>query len=131
MKTLSWRDIVTTVLAAAGGTVLYARLHDFSWTLVNSWRGTVLTLGVIGVLMPIAGGYDMSNMRSMLNRLQMMLGGLAAVLVVLGLIFSSKFLGVSVAIVLGVEFLISIARNARRSYIYSNRYISHHPSPAH
>jgi hypothetical protein len=46
MKTL-YRDIISAVLAIAGGVIVFAKLNSYDWWLLGSWRGA---LGVIAVL---------------------------------------------------------------------------------
>ena len=44
---LSWRDVLATLLAIAGGVIVFAKLQSYSWAMIGSWRGA---LGVIAVL---------------------------------------------------------------------------------
>ena len=131
MRGFSWRDIVTTLLAVAGGVIVYAKLQDYGWWLVSSWRGVVAALGVIGIAMCITAGGDLDN-RSTLNRLEAILGMLSFGLIVVGLIFSSQFISLILATVLGALWLVSTARHIRRSLIHeSHSGATHRPAVVH
>lgn len=113
---LSWRDIVTTLLALAGGAVVYAKFYDYSWAVIGSWRSAVAVLAAIGVLMFAFSAFDFAN-RSILNIGEMVVGVAAIGLAVTGMIFASSTVFYSLAVALGVLWLVDTARHARHSWI--------------
>jgi hypothetical protein len=113
---LSQRDIVTTILALAGGAVVYAEYYNYSWALIGSWRSAVAVLAGIGVLMFAFSAFDYTN-RSILNIGEMILGAIAIGLALAGMIAISSAIFYSLAAVLGVLWLVDTARHARHSWI--------------
>lgn len=45
----SWRDVVVSILAIAGGIVAFAKLQSYSWALIGSWKGALGVIAVIGL----------------------------------------------------------------------------------
>ena len=113
---LSWRDIVTTILALAGGAVVYAKFYNYSWALIGSWRSAVAVLAGIGVLMFAFSAFDFAN-RSILNVSEMLTGIVAIGLAITGMIATSEPIFYILAVLLGVLWLVDTARHARHSWI--------------
>lgn len=45
----SWKDVVTSTLAVFGGIVVFAKLQDYSWWLIGSWKGALGVIAVTGL----------------------------------------------------------------------------------
>lgn len=127
---LSWRDMVNTVLGIAGAIILYAGIKHYSWWLVDSWRGAVLAMGVIGAAMSGISARDIEN-KSILNRVEVWLGSFAVLVVIAGLISGMEWLGVTLAITIGVLWLISTARHTRHSLMRDGFRMHHHSAYQH
>ena len=127
---LSWRDIVTTLLLAMGSVILYAKLQDYSWWLVGTWRGTVAALGVLGVAMCITAAGDPEN-RSILNRLETYLGFFAGIGIIAGLITGWQWIGLTLAATIGFLWLVSTVRHTRRSVLHIETPAGHSGAYAH
>ncbi|HSX01457.1 MAG TPA: hypothetical protein VLF67_04410 [Candidatus Saccharimonas sp.] len=84
---LSWKDAVTTVLAAGTGLLVYAKSQNWSSWLTGPRLG-ILVLGAIGVAMCATGSISMTSGSGWSIILSVM-GGLALVLIVAGLITGS------------------------------------------
>ena len=120
---LSWRDTFSTILAAAGGVEVFAKLRDYSWWLIGSWKGAVAVLGVLGLGMLLANMGELTDWRNWVNWSEVALWLGAAVLVVIGLFAASQAMFYSAAIVLGVTWLAVIVRHTAHT---TN--ITHHPT---
>ena len=129
MRGLSWRDFATTVMAIIGGTIVYARLQDWNWWLVGSWRGAIAALAVIGIAMCATNAGDIQN-KSWLSRIETWLAVLSVAVIVAGLVTGWQWVGLTLAGVLGALWLTSTARNARRTIIRSD-WFNRHYYPAH
>lgn len=113
---LSWRDFVITLLAVAGGAVVYAKFYDYSWAVIGSWRSAVVVLAGIGVLMFAFSAFNFAN-RSILNIGEMLVGVIAIGLTLTGMIATSSPIFYILAVTLGVLWLVDTARHARHSWI--------------
>jgi hypothetical protein len=118
---LSWRDFVNTLLAVGGGAIVYAKFYDYSWSVISSWRSAVAVLAGTSLVMMLVSGFKFAN-RSILNVTEMLLGSLAIVLAVVGMIMTSEFVFYSLAGVMGVVWLLDTARHARHSWIGDEGY---------
>jgi len=126
---LTWRDLVTTLLAIAGGAVVYAKYYNYSWAVIGSWRSAVAVLAAIGILMFAFSAFDFAN-RSILNVGEMVLGIVAIGLAITGLFVASSQIFYSLAIVLGVLWLVDTARHVRHSLMGSGTTLHRH-APVH
>lgn len=123
MKKLSWRDLITTLLAIAGGVLVFAKFENYSWAVIGSWRSAVAVLGVLGIALCLTAAGDLEN-KSWLNRGEIVLSLIAAGLAVVGVIVSSAFFFYATAITLGVLWLVSTARHI----YHSIEEPTHHPA---
>lgn len=113
---LSWKDFVTTLLAVAGGAVVYAKFYDYSWAGIGSWRSAVAALALTGILMFAFSSFNFAN-HSILNVSEMLLGVVAVGLALTGMIATSEPIFYILAVFLGVSWLVDTARHARHSWI--------------
>jgi len=125
---LSWRDLVNTLLAVAGGSIVYAKYYSYSWAGIGSWRGAVAWLAVIGLVMFMLSRFDYAN-RSILNVGEMVFGLAAVILMIAGVIMTSQAVFYSLATVLGVMWLVDTARHTRHSIEGGGTTTIHHPAP--
>jgi len=130
---LSWKDMISALIVLAGGAIVYAKYYNYNWAVVGSWRSAALVLALGGVLLFALSSFDFTN-RSILNVTEMILGTAAIVLAVWGVIVASQAVFYSLAIVLGVTWLIDVARHARHSWIGNEGMGTttfHHHAPVH
>ncbi len=118
---LSLKDVINALLAIGGAAVVYAKFYSYSWSVIGSWRSAVAVLALIGLVMFAFSSFNFAN-RSILNVTEMMLGVVAIGLVIVGVIMTSQFVFYSLAIVLGLEWLVDTARHARHSWIGEEGY---------
>jgi hypothetical protein len=86
---LTWRDGATTLLAAAVALIYVANAAGWAIPVVDDTRGATLLLGVVGLGMCIVGGSGSTIARSdALIVPAGILGGVAFLLIVVGLITS-------------------------------------------
>jgi hypothetical protein len=84
---LTWRDGVTTLLAALIGLIAIAHLQGWSVPVVDSARGGSAAIGVVGLGMCIVGGSGAAiTAKSGYTMLAGLMGGAALLLVIAGLI---------------------------------------------
>lgn len=128
---LTWRDIITTLLALTGGAVVYAKFYQYSWALIGSWRSAVMALAAVGLAMLLVTGFDTEN-QSWLNIGEMIFGIIAAGLIITGVFVASSFVFYSLTIILGALYAVSTARHIRHSILHDGTTSSfHHHVPAH
>jgi hypothetical protein len=127
---LSWRDLINTMLVVAGGSIVYAKYYNYSWAGLGSWWGAVAWLAIIGLVMFALSSFNFVN-RSILNIGEMILGVLAVILAIVGVIMTSQFVFYSLAVVLGVVWVVDTARHARHSIIGGGTTTYHHAAPVH
>jgi hypothetical protein len=127
---LSWRNIVTTLLAGGGAALVYAKYYDYSWAVIGSWRSAVAALAGVGAVMFLFSAFDFRNF-SILGVTEM-LGGLAALgLAVAGVIVTSSVLFYTLAGVLGALWLVDTARDTWHSLVNNEATTFHHHAPVH
>lgn len=128
---LTWRDIVTSLLVIAGGAVVYAKFYSYTWAVIGgSWRNAVAALAILGLAMVAVTGFELAN-HSWLNMGEMVLGLIAAGLIIAGLIVTNHVVFYSLAVVLGVLWLVSTARHARHSILHNGTTTLHYHASAH
>lgn len=127
---LSWRDIVTTLLAISGAAVVYAKFYEYSWAVVGSWRSAAGVVALIGLGMFVFSSFDFSN-RSILNEGEKALGAIAILLALTGMIVTSQPVFYVLAATLGVLWLVDTARHVRHSILNQDTTSYHHHAPVH
>ncbi len=129
---LSWRDIVTTLLAVGGVAIVWAKYYSFSWAMLGSWRSTTTIMALAGLLLFAFTNFDFNNY-SIANVAEMVLGGIALVLAIWGMTVVNHAVFYSLATTLGITWLIDIARHIRHSTIQSGTQGSSttHAAPVH
>jgi hypothetical protein len=113
---LSWKDFANTLLVGAGFAAVWARLYDYTWWFVGSFKGAMATIGVLGLVMLLVNVSELYDTENWANFGESILWLGAAALVITGLFVASKALFISAAIVMGVIYLTSLARHAWHSY---------------
>jgi len=130
---LTWKDTINTLLAIGGGAIVYAKFYSYTWAVIGSWRSAVAVLALIGLLMFAFSSFNFAN-RSILNITEVVLGSLAIVLAIVGMITTSQFVFYSLATVLGLIWLVDTARHVRHSWIGDEGYGTttfHHQAHVH
>lgn len=113
---LGWRDVISTLVVATGATAVWAKLYDYTWWFLGSWKGAIATLGVLGLVMFATAMTELADLENWFNFGEAILWLGATALVITGLFVASKALFVSAAIVLGVVYVSSLARHTWHSY---------------
>ncbi len=127
---LSWRDMVTTAFMLAGGAIVYAKFYEYSWAVIGSWRSAVAVIAAAGLGMFLFSRFDFSNF-SILNIVEMLVGFLAIGAALAGMLVTSELAFYSLAVALGVLWLLDTARHLRHSMIDEGTTSYHHHVPAH
>lgn len=128
---LTWKNLITTLLAIAGGVVVYAKYQNFSWALLGSWRSAVALLAFAGVSIFAFSNFNFANF-SILNVGEMVLGVIAVGMATYGMFVASETMFYVLATSLGVLWTIDTARHIRHSIIgddepaYRNRHVPVH-----
>ena len=113
---LSWKDLAGTLLVGAGFAAVWARLYDYTWWFVGSYRGAMAAIGVLGLVMLAINVSELFDTENWANFGESVLWIGAAALVATGLFVASKGLFLSAAIVMGVIWLTSLVRHMWHSY---------------
>lgn len=127
---LTWRDAVTSVLAAAVVAIGLAVTNDWGWPLLGSARAGSLAVGFVGIAMCTTAGSGRAIENDMKDRgVQVLagLGSLALVLMILGVITGSEVLFMALVIVTAGMWLMSTIRHAAASFSGGP---AHHPAGA-
>jgi hypothetical protein len=90
MAAITWKDAITTILAAGTGALAYAKYLGWqSW--VTAPRLGIAVLAVVGIAMCALGAGNTITAGSPWSIILSAMGGLALVLVIAGLITGSSF----------------------------------------
>ena len=96
---LTWRDGVTTVLAAAIGVATFAVVQEWGWPLLGSYRAGAAVLLVMGFAMcALSGSSQVTSMRSPYTIATTVLGGLALALAIWAMIANAQLPFVALAV---------------------------------
>ena len=106
---LTWRDGATTVLAGVAVAVTVAVTQEWDWPLLGSVTAGVVVLGAVGWAMCILGGTSTTewSMKNPFTVVMAVLGSVALVLIVIGLVTGSETVLVSLAVVTVVMWMAS------------------------
>lgn len=107
----SWKDFFTTLLAVIVGIALFAKIREYSWTLIGSWRTAIGSLGFLGLLMATIDETDFTHFNAW-GFIEWALALAGVGLVAAGLIVSSKVLVVVLAVDVLSLWFASIIRHA-------------------
>lgn len=129
MRGLTWRDLITTLLAIVGGMIVYAKSYNLNWAIIGSWRSAVAALGVTGIIMTLVSGFDVAN-RSILNITEIILGLVAIAVGVFGVFIASPTLFYILAGLIGMLWLIDTSRHIRNSITEDGTTTYHRPAAA-
>lgn len=58
---LSWKDFFTTLLAIIVAVALFAKIREYSWTFLGSWRTAIVSVGILGILMATLDERDFTH----------------------------------------------------------------------
>lgn len=106
---LSWRDVLATVLALAGGVVVFAKLQSYSWVLIGSWKGALGVVSGIGLAIVTAYLIDWFRDETIVPLGEMVLW-IAAATVAIASMFTTttKAEFVSSAVLIAVAWLVQL-----------------------
>ena len=98
---LTYKDAVATVITAGVVVLSYAKLKEYDWPLLGSWRLATLALLILGLGTCIFVGSNITAIKGGWMNAGAAVGGLAMALAILGLIFNNKimFILLSVSII--------------------------------
>jgi hypothetical protein len=113
---LTWRDGATTILAGVAVAVTVAVTQEWEWPLLGSVTAGVVVLGAVGWAMCILGGTSTTewSMKNPFTVVMAVLGSIALVLIVTGLVTGSETVLVSLAVVTVVMWMASTTAHAIR-----------------
>lgn len=119
---LTWRDGVATALGLLSAVVVLAVLQGWDWPLLGSYRAGVVALATIGVPMCLIGAYPFwesiafRHPRLILKHpfliIASVLGFATAAALVIGLVTATELPFVSLAVLMGVLWLVATIRHA-------------------
>jgi hypothetical protein len=114
---LTWRDGVTTALAVLVGAVAVAVVQDLDWPLLGSTRSAIVTMGILGYAMCMIGirGSAMTSGKDLARGPFMIaasvLGAIALVLAIVGLVVGTETMAVLLAVDLLVLWMVATLRH--------------------
>lgn len=100
--TLTRKDTLATVLVGVAAIIAYARLQNFDWALLGSWRVGSVALLALGLGTCIAASTGDKPTKNTWTLLASVIGVVALVAALVGIIFGSKlaFIGLFAGIVM-------------------------------
>lgn len=121
---LTWRDAVATALVIAMGAVVFAVLGEWGWPLLGTVAAGSGVLLAMGLAACIVGGSDMGqfSMHDPILAGSTILGVLAFVLAIAGMITGSETAFVVLALAIGTLWVLATLRHA----LEDERHHSHH-----
>ncbi len=117
---LSWKDILTTLFAIVVGVALYAKIREYDWAFIGSWRTAIASTGVLGLLMATFDEEDFTHFNAW-GAIEWILAAAGVGLVVAGLIVASKVLFVILAADVLVLWATSVTRHAFSREVVTQR----------
>ncbi|PJE65521.1 hypothetical protein COU91_01250 [Candidatus Saccharibacteria bacterium CG10_big_fil_rev_8_21_14_0_10_47_8] len=111
MKKFSWKDLFTTAIAIVIGVVLVAKIRDYDWAFIGSWRTAVASTGFLGLLMATFDEEDFTHFNTW-GAVEWTLALAGVGLVVAGLIVASEVLFVILAADVLILWVASVIRHA-------------------
>lgn len=116
---LSWQCALSMLFLAAGGAIVFANIQEYSWwPAINNWRLSIIALAVLGLAAYAVTTHRArkeDNKRILLDDVDLAIGIIAADVAIAGLILASELLFYLFAVIIGVVWLISVARNLLRT----------------
>lgn len=118
---LTWRDGLTTALAALVAVVAVAVLQQWDWPLLGSYHAGIVAVGVIGLAMCGVGAYQFWNaaverpsaiLKDAFLILGVVLGLTATTVLVIGLIDGTRTQFVWMVAAIGALWVVATARHA-------------------
>lgn len=124
----AWKDVLSSVLAAAGGVVVFAKLESYHWWLIGSWKGAVGVLAVLGLTMALTNVGELRKFTDAPSVLETYLWLLSAIAVAGSLLSTTtKPEFVTCAIAVGVAWLAQTTRHAwRATHHHGTHYLPVH-----
>ena len=122
---LSWRDMLTTVLAIIGGVEVFARIQALNWPLIGSYKSALVVLGVIGLLMLALNITELFDADNWVNWGEAVLWIAAAIVIVIGMFAASQPLFYIAAAILAVTWIAMLARHSWHT-THTHTYVATH-----
>lgn len=113
---LTWRDIVTTLIVIGGAIVVYAMYNNYSWMGLENWRDGIAAITVGGLIILLLSNFDFSN-RSTLNVSEIVVGAIAVILAIAGILIGTQSFFFSLSLVVGILWALDTARHIRHSWL--------------
>jgi hypothetical protein len=113
---LTWRDGVTTILAGLAVVAVVAAMQGWGWPLLGSIAAAVGVVGAIGWAMCVLGGATGSvpSMKDPFTIAMSVLGSVALVLIIAGVITASEGVLVALAAVIVLMWVASTSAHLMR-----------------
>lgn len=108
---LSWKDVVTTLLAIIVGVALVAKIREYNWAFIGSWRTAIGSMGVLGLILATVDEEDFTHFNAWgIVEWTLAIAGIG--LFVAGMIVASKVLFVIFAADVLALWVASVIRHA-------------------
>jgi len=110
---LSWRDMVAGVLAALGAVVVFAKLQDYTWWLIGSYKGALAVIAVLGLAIFVTYAVELFSFATFAVTGELFLWFIAAT-VIIGSLFTAttQFEFISAASLIGLSWLAEFSGHA-------------------
>jgi hypothetical protein len=113
-SSLTWRDVVTTALAAFSAAFAFAVVRGWDWPLAGGYRSGTLVVGAVGLAACAIGGSAMKdlNLSDPFISTASILGFAAFALIVAGLVVPTKTAFVALAATSFALWIVATTRHA-------------------
>lgn len=105
---LTWRDLVTTGLVVFIGVVFYGWATEVNFALINEIQGTLVVIGLAGLLMWLVGGTTGDLGRNWFTGIQGVLAIAAVAFFVIGMITLEPWTVAALGIALALQWAIDL-----------------------
>jgi hypothetical protein len=63
----TWKDLASTAFIIAAGVVVFAKLQEYTWWLIGSWKGALAVLAALGVGMLVVNIQQLLEFETLAN----------------------------------------------------------------
>jgi len=106
------KDSMATPLAVLGGVVMFAKLQDYHWWLIGSWRGALWVVALAGVFILLTSFKEVISFDSGAGMIEAAWWLLTATVVLGGLTtVTTKLEFVSASVCIAVGYLLQMTRH--------------------
>jgi len=124
----TWRDFASTALVTAGGVIMFAKLQEYSWWLIGSWKGALGVLAAFGAGLLIINIQQLLQFETVANAIEIIVwAGAIAMVTTSMLVTTTKAEFIVSGALFGIIWLGQLAQDAwdRVPTHHGTRFVAH------